>query len=106
MHYEVSYRSDNTKRRAICDMIRYIGLSRSKIVLGVAKQASKIEDDVERNKSYNGLCFNIEVFCGVQGEPIRRLIAYVGGEEQLESWMNSDSLGRQKVKEVANGYNA
>lgn len=101
MHYDVSYKGDNTGRRAINDMFRYIGLNRSKIVLRTAKAYAVIEDEAERNRKYNGLCCQIEFFCGVSGEPIRRLFAYVGGDEQLQSWLNSDAEGEQKVKEVA-----
>jgi hypothetical protein len=101
MGYEVSYKGDNNGRRAISDMFRYIGLNSSKIVLRAARAYAQITDDVERNKKFNGLCMQIEVFCGVSGEPIRRLFEYVGGADQLASWMNSDSQGNQKVKEDA-----
>lgn len=100
MHYEVSYAGVNDPRRAIIDMIQYIGLHRSVIVLREAKRIARIEDDVQRNKGYNGLCAQIEIFCGVSGEPIRRLFAYCGGEEQLQSWLDSDSFGIPKVKFV------
>jgi len=89
MAYEKSYVGDNTGREAVCDLFAYIGLNRSKIVLREAKRIAAVEDEIERNKLYNGLSATISFILGVSGEPVRRLFAYVGGESQLESWLKS-----------------
>ena len=89
MAYEVSYVGDNSKRRAINDLCRYIGLGPSKVVCREARRIAAIENEEQRNKAYNGLSFQISMFLGVSGEPVRRLFAHYGGEAQLESWLKS-----------------
>ena len=81
MSYEISYRGDNTGRRALNDLIGYIGLSRSKIIFRAMRSATTFAD--------LDAATIMASFCGVSGEPVRRLIARCHGESVLAAWSNA-----------------
>lgn len=88
MSYEISYRGDNTKRAAINDLIRWFGLSKSKLIIRSMRACHNCAD-------IDGLDFAISMG-GVSGEPVRRLIAYCHGESVLEMW-SDEKRGSQRV---------
>lgn len=80
-HVNINYAGDNSGRRAICDLIRWFGLRRSILIIRKLK-ACKTLADLDR---VDMVC----CFGGVQGEPVRRLIAYIHGERVLSRWCAS-----------------
>lgn len=82
MHTTISYKGDNTKRRAIIDLIGWYGLSKSKLIFRSVRAAKTIKD---LDNCDMAICFS-----GVTGEPVRRLFAYCHGEHVLDFWMNAE----------------
>jgi hypothetical protein len=81
MKTEISYRGDNTKRRAINDLIRWFGLSKSKLIIREVRKCRTMGD-------LDGI--NIAIaFGGCEGEPVRRLFAHIHGEDALARWIKS-----------------
>lgn len=83
MTMEISYKGDNTGRQAINDLIRWFGLSKTKKVMRCMR--AKPNPSIAH---MNMVCMAIEIG-GVSGEPVRRLFAYVWGEERLADWLKS-----------------
>jgi hypothetical protein len=89
MHTEISYRGDNSGRRAINDLIRWFGLGKSKYIFRACRQCKTMQD-------LN--CISIGVgIGGVSGEPVRRLIAYCHGEETLARWIKSPDGSQELI---------
>lgn len=77
MGYEISYKN-KPPRQALIDLARWMELRRMKIILR-GMRACRTMADIDS--------INIAIsFGGVDGEPVRRLIAYVWGEETLQQW--------------------
>lgn len=78
----VSYKGDNSGRRAINDLIGWFGLSKSKLIFrGV--RAAKTFADIDRMDMAIS-------FGGVSGEPVRRLYAHIHTEGVLEEWSSRE----------------
>lgn len=58
MHYEISYKGDNSDRRAINDWVNWLGLRRAKLLAGLVKQGGTW-------KQFDFYCS----FAGVSGKP-------------------------------------
>lgn len=88
MTYEVSYKGDNTGRRAINDLIRWFGLDKSKMIYRAVRDCHNCNDLDSVNMAIS--------MGGVSGEPVRRLIAHIHGEATLEMW-SKEPVGSQRV---------
>ena len=92
MHTTISYKGDNTKRRAICDLCRWFGLSKSKLIIRGVRAAQTYGDLDELNMVIG--------FGGCEGEPVRRLFAHVHGEPVLQTWFNQPDGSTQPLTVV------
>lgn len=88
MGYTISYKGDNSGRRAINDFIRYVGLRRAKVLFRLCRNA-RVYGQLDEFNFYSS-------FAGVQGEPVRRVIAHYHGESKLAIWCNEPN-GSQRV---------
>ena len=80
MHTTINYTGDNNDHRAIIDLIRWFGLSKSKLIF---RGFRAYKEDVH---GINQLIITISIIGGVSGHPVRRLVAYCCGEEMLQKW--------------------
>lgn len=83
MGYEISYKGDNSDRRALNDFVHYVGLTPAKLLIRLLR-AAKTLADIDRADFYCG-------FAGVQGEPVRALIRHIHGLPIFVAWQNSDN---------------
>jgi len=73
MHYDVSYAKDNSPRRAVFDLVHWIGFRRARIMLKIAKYGMRsangeIKTDIKtRWDAFNFYCSML----GVSGHPVR-----------------------------------
>ena len=88
MGYTISYKGDNSGRRAINVFIRYVGLHRAKIPCRLCRNAITY-GQLDSFDFYSS-------FAGVQGEPVRRVIAHYHGERALAIWRDEPN-GSQRV---------
>ena len=89
-HYTVSYRGDNSGRKAINDLIGWFGLNKSKLIIR-GMRACKTFSDIDGVDMAIG-------FGGVTGEPVRRLISYCFGEEVLQAWSKAKRGDKTLIK--------
>jgi hypothetical protein len=89
MAVTVSYRGDNTGRRAIIDLIRWFGLHKSKIIFRAVRQCETFQELDQCNMAIS--------FGGVQGEPVRRLIAYCHSDDVLARWIKAPNGDKSRI---------
>lgn len=88
MHTDISYKGDNSPRRAIVDLIQWFGFRRARQLcrLAAGKPAfgnPGIEDLSERWNTFNWACG----FGGVSGHPVRETFKHFARltQEELEA---------------------
>jgi hypothetical protein len=90
MAYEVRYDTDKAedRRRAICDLIRWLGLRRSIAVFTDLRRIEEVREPVEfRNQQYRKVVNLLGFLAGVEGAPVWETIRYVAGEEQYAAFV-------------------
>lgn len=83
MSYEISYKGDNSSRRAIGDWAAYMGLRQ-------AKQLARLARGLDEPKTLRARWqwFNLgSAFAGVSGHPVREAFKHFAGitQEELEA---------------------
>lgn len=82
MHYETSYKGDNSPRRAIRDWVEWLGFKNAHILAKVAAgRDSRVPQDLERR--WKAFCFYC-AFAGVSGYPVREAFKHFAGITQAE----------------------
>jgi hypothetical protein len=86
--YHVSYKGDNSGRRAVNDWVQWLGMKRSKMLARVARGTSTDPDlpcstPTERWNTFNLCCG----FAGVSGQPVREAFKHFAKitQEELEA---------------------
>lgn len=76
MHYEISYKGDNSDRRAINDWVGWMGMKRAKLLIAFVKQGGTW-------KQFDFYCG----FAGVSGKPnIATFEHFAGRKLTDEDW--------------------
>ena len=89
MHMEISYKDDITGRKAMCDLVRWFGISKSKLIIRGLRGCKKYGDIDSMNFAIS--------FGGVEGEPVRRIISHVLGEQVLTTWIDEPTGSSRKI---------
>lgn len=87
-HHSISYAGDNSDRRALLDLVQWLGFRRSILVWRQMRWIKQQSAELQL-KALDRLDMELNLLCGVSGHPVRRLFAKFVGEEQLVAWINS-----------------
>lgn len=88
---EISYKGDNSDRRALLDLVRWFGFKRSRVIWKEFRNAKVYitnHPEWDPTQFLNGSVMAIE-FGGVSGHPVRCLIRKFFGDEVLQAWIES-----------------
>lgn len=97
MHYEVSYKGQNSDRKALLDLVEWFGFKKSLLVFRSIRQIRDWwkhwegrgdEAKAKLFQTLNGHAFAIEMG-GVSGEPVRALLRKYLGEDLVKEWIAS-----------------
>jgi len=97
-HVIISYKGDNNGRRAIIDLIRWFGLRKSKLIFRSVR-AAKTFADLDK-------CDMAMSFGGCSGEPVRRLIAHIHGQNVVDAWVKASDWDPSALSAIKEGVPA